>query len=98
MTQKSRSVAFGVPVSVPTEQRKRVMNDQYLFPREAGMFGNCAETNAWTTRPDLPIKSRTNNHEYREFHENKDKWLIDQNYFNDTYGITSIRYGGSLMF
>lgn len=59
MTQKNRSVAFGVPVSVPTEQRKRIMNDQYLFPREAGMFGNCAETNAWTTRPDLPIKSRT---------------------------------------
>ncbi|RGB42894.1 hypothetical protein C1646_661879 [Rhizophagus diaphanus] len=35
MTQKSRSVAFGVPVSATTEQRKRVMNDQYLFPREA---------------------------------------------------------------
>lgn len=44
------------------------------------------------------IEPTKNNHEYREFHENKDKWLIDQNYFNDTYGITSIRYGGSLMF
>ncbi|CAB5378759.1 unnamed protein product [Rhizophagus irregularis] len=33
------------------------------------------------------IESTKNNHEYREFHENKDKWLIDQNYFNDTYEV-----------
>ncbi|RGB31096.1 hypothetical protein C1646_817563 [Rhizophagus diaphanus] len=49
-------------------------------------------------------ESIKNDHKYREFRENEDNWLIDQEYFRDTYGITKIqpllvdRYGGSFMF
>ncbi|GES77557.1 hypothetical protein GLOIN_2v1673015 [Rhizophagus clarus] len=45
-----------------------------------------------------------NDHKYHEFYKNEDNWLIDQENFSDTYGITKIysllvdHYGGSLMF
>jgi hypothetical protein len=50
------------------------------------------------------VESIENDHKYREFRKNEDNWLIDQEYFSDTYGIAKIcpllvdRYGGSLMF
>ncbi|CAB4406100.1 unnamed protein product [Rhizophagus irregularis] len=76
--EKIIAVAFGVASSAPILERKKELasirkrNDQHLFPQEQNgdviqkisrwEFGNCAETNAWTSlcqlRPDIPIKSR----------------------------------------
>lgn len=58
---------------------------------------------------ELPSLSRLvetikDNHKYHEFHEHKDKWLLDQKYFKDTFGITDItpllvdHYGSTLIF
>ncbi|CAG8614290.1 7224_t:CDS:2 [Funneliformis caledonium] len=68
-----------------------------------------SEKSSSTAMHELPslselVESIMNDHKYREFCENEDNWLIDQEYFSDTYGITKIhpllvdRYGGSLMF
>ncbi|RIA95264.1 hypothetical protein C1645_734230 [Glomus cerebriforme] len=84
-------------MSVQTRSPNQVSNSIYSERR------NSVAMQELSSLPEL-FESIKNDHEYREFHKDKDKWLIDQEYFSDTYGITKIcpllidRYGGSFMF